>query len=95
MRAIFAVLLLVVAGQAKALTWYASADNFRGAQLMSPDERKAHMARLQNMQSFDECRTYMQTYYLELDKRAQQKNLSLEPIQGDPCEVMRVMGRFH
>jgi len=95
MRAMFAGLLLLVALNTEALPWYASSDNFRGAQLMSPEERKTHLARLQNMQSFDECRTYMQAHYLELDKRAKQKNMALEPIQGDPCEAMRVMGHFH
>jgi hypothetical protein len=87
-------LTLTLAGQAFAFPWYAGGDNIRGAQLMTPEERKAHVARLQGMQSFDECRTYMQAHYLELDKRAQEKHVALPPVQGDPCEVMRTMGRF-
>jgi hypothetical protein len=61
---------------------------------MTPVERRAHVDRLQGMQSFDECRTYMRGHYLELDKRAKEKNVVLPPVQGDPCEVMRTMGRF-
>lgn len=94
MRPLLAVWSLVFAGQAMAFPWYASGDNFRGAQLMTPDERKAHVARLQDMRNFDECRTYMQGHYLELDKRAKEKHVVLPPVQGDPCEVMRTMGRF-
>ena len=94
MRKPLAILLLALAGQAYAFPWYASGDNFRGAQLMTPDERKAHVVRLQGMQNFDECRTYMQVHYLDLDRRAKEKNVALPPVQGDPCEVMRRLGRF-
>jgi hypothetical protein len=86
--------LMLLASQAFAFPWYASGDNFRGAQLMTPEERKAHVARLQGMRSFDECRAYMSAHYLELDKRAKEKSTVLPPVQGDPCEVMRNMGRF-
>jgi hypothetical protein len=94
MRQFFLVLSMALAGQAFAFPWYAGGENIRGAQLMTPEERKAHAARIQGMQSFVECRTYMQGHYLELDKRAKEKNVVLPPVQGDPCEVMRTMGRF-
>jgi hypothetical protein len=61
---------------------------------MTPEERKAHVTRLQRMQNFNECHTYMQAHYLELDKRAREKGITLPPLQGDPCEVMQSMGRF-
>lgn len=88
------LLAIFLTTQAQAFPWYASGENFRGAQLLSPDERKAHVARLQNMRSFDECKSYMQGHYLDLDKRAQAAGSTLPPVQGDPCEVMRTMGRF-
>lgn len=86
--------LMLVSSQSLAFPWYVQGDNFRGANLMTPDERKSHVARLQNMKSFDECKGYMNAHYLELDKRAKEKGASLPPIQGDPCEVMKTMGRF-
>ncbi len=91
---LFLVGFLCLSSQALAFPWYAQGDNFRGAQLMSPEERKAHVARLQGMKSFEECRGYMAVHYLELDKRAKEKGTALPPVQGDPCEVMRTMGRF-
>jgi len=94
MRKRLAIVLMFIATQVQAFPWYSGGDNIRGAQLMSPEERKAHVARLQGMQNFNECRAYMQAHYLELDKRAKEKNVSLPPVQGDPCEVMRTMGRF-
>ena len=82
------------AAQAWAFPWYAQGDNFRGAQLLTPDERKAHVGRLQGMKTFEECRGYMHAHYLELDKRAREKGVSLPAVQGDPCEVMKTMGRI-
>lgn len=93
-NSVFLVGLMLLSSQAAAFPWYAQGDNFRGAQLMTPEERKAHVARLQGMKSFDECRGYMAAHYLELDKRAREKGAPLPPVQGDPCEVMRTMGRF-
>ncbi len=94
MRKRLAIALLFLAPQAQAFPWYAGGENIRGAQLMTPEERKTHTARIQGMQNFDECRTYMQGHYLELDRRAKERNVALPPVQGDPCEVMRTMGRF-
>lgn len=90
---LFAALLLL-AGQAFAFPWYAQGENFRGAQLMTPEERKTHITRLQGMKSFEECRGYMNAHYLELDRRAKEKGALLPPVQGDPCEVMKTMGRI-
>ncbi len=88
------VLLVLLSGQALAFPWYAQGDNVRGAELMAPDERKAYVSRLQSMKSFDECRDYMQAHYVEIDKRAKARNVVLPPIQGDPCTVMKTMGRI-
>lgn len=86
--------LLLAAGQALAFPWYAQGENFRGAQLLTQEERKSHVARLQGMKSFDECRAYMNAHYLELDRRAKERGALLPPVQGDPCEAMKSMGRF-
>lgn len=78
---------------ALAFPWYAQGDNIRGAQLMTPEERKSYVTRLQSMKSFDECKSYMQAHYLEIDKRAKERKTVLPPVLGDPCEVMKTMGR--
>jgi hypothetical protein len=80
-------------GQALAFPWYAQGDNIRGAQLMTADERSVYVNRLLNMKTFDECRVFMQGHYLEIDRRAKDRQIPLPPVQGDPCEVMQKMGR--
>lgn len=86
--------LLFLIGEASAFPWYSSGDNIRGAELMSPAERKSYASRLFKMKSMDECRTYMNAHYLELDKRALDRGVTLPPISGDPCMVMQTMGRI-
>ncbi|OYY93388.1 MAG: hypothetical protein B7Y41_11485 [Hydrogenophilales bacterium 28-61-23] len=93
-RLVLPALLVLLNGQAWAFPWYAQGDNVRGAQLMTQDERKDYVARLQSMKSVDECKGYMQAHILEIDKRAKEHNVPLPPVQGDPCEVMKTMGRI-
>lgn len=94
MKKVLFLSLLFSASQALAFPWYASGDNIRGAQLMTPEERKEYASRLPNMKSMDECRTYMNAHNLELDKRAKDRGVILPPISGDPCVVMKTMGRI-
>ena len=95
MRRLFlSALLVLLNGQALAFPWYSGGDNVRGAELMTPAERTAYVARLQSMKSFDECQGYMQAHHSEIDKRARERNVVLPPVQGDPCTVMKTMGRI-
>jgi hypothetical protein len=98
MRFLPFLLAALVAGAASAADpfypWYTIPDNIRGAHLMTQEERSSHVYRLQNMKTFDECKNYMQKHYIELEQRAKDKNAPLPPIQVDPCEMMRLMGRF-
>lgn len=93
MKNIFAIPLLLLSTQALAFPWYSSGDNVRGAQLMTPAERQAYATKLPTMQSMDECRAYMDAHNLELDKRAKARGVTLPPVSGDPCTVMKTMGR--
>lgn len=85
---------LLLSGQALAFPWYSSGDNIRGAELMTSEERKSYASQLPNMKSMDECRAFMNAHNLELDKRAQARGVTLPPISGDPCVVMKTMGRI-
>lgn len=85
--------LLLISGQAVAFPWYASGEQVRGAELMTPAERQAYASRLPNMKSMAECRAFMEAHNLELDRRAKAKGVILPPISGDPCVVMQTMGR--
>ena len=89
----FALLGLLASGPALAFPWYASG-GFRGAELMTPQEQQAHVAKLQSMKTLNECHAYMSAHEAELQKRAAAAKAALEPVKGDPCQVMLQMGRI-
>jgi hypothetical protein len=79
---------------AQAFPWYASGDQLRGGELLGAQERSAHVAKLQSMKTLDECKAYWQGHNQELERRALAAKITLPPVKGDPCEVMRGMGRI-
>lgn len=94
MHRILLVLLLAVASQtANAFPTYATG-GFRGASLMSSDEVKDHVAHLLSIQTMPECQAYMETHEAILQKRALEQHVTLPEKGGDPCQVMRFMGRI-
>lgn len=99
MTRLFALLLIALASPAvHAFPSYASGEGFRGAELMTPDERKAHVAKMQSFKTFDECHAYTDAHEAELQRRAAAQHVTLPArntsvFGGDPCQVMRFMGR--
>lgn len=94
MHRAFLVLLLAVASQtANAFPTYATG-GFRGANLMSADEIKAHVAQLLSAQTFSQCESYMAAHEETLQKRAAEQHVTLPEKGGDPCKVMRFLGRI-
>ena len=95
MNRLAAILVLSLSTSiAHAFPWYASGDNIRGAQLMTAQERKAYVARLQSMKSLPECQAYWEAHNKEIDARAAQQKVELPPPQGNPCQVMVQMGKI-
>jgi hypothetical protein len=88
-----ALLALFASGTALAFPWYANG-GYRGAELMSPQERQEYAAKLQSMHTLNECNAYMSAHEAELQKRAAATHASLGPVRGDPCQVMLQMGRI-
>ena len=94
MKHILATLLLALTCQtAHAFPTYATG-GFRGANLMTSDEVKAHVSHLLSIKTFPECTAYMEAHEVLLQQRAQQQNISLPEPSGDPCNVMRFLGRI-
>jgi hypothetical protein len=94
MKLFLAVITLVASATAQAFPWYASGKGIRGSQLMTQEERMAHIAKLQSMKTLPECETYWAAHNNDIDSRARKQNMQLPPVQGDPCQVMVQMGRI-
>lgn len=94
MNRTFLVLFLAVASQtANAFPTYATG-GFRGANLMSSGEIKDHVSHLLSMQTMPECQAYMDSHEALLQQRAHDQHVTLPEKGGDPCKVMRFMGRI-
>ncbi len=88
-----ALLTLLASGMASAFPWYANG-GYRGAELMTPQERQEYVTHLQSMHTLNECNAYMAAHEKELQKRAASSHAMLGPVNGDPCQVMLRMGRI-
>jgi hypothetical protein len=93
MKRTLLILLLAVASQAaNAFPTYLTG-GFRGSELMTSGEIKDHVSHLLSMKSFTECEAYMGTHEASLQQRAQEKHITLPEKSGNPCTVMRTLGR--
>jgi hypothetical protein len=92
-RTLLVFLLAMACQTANAFPSYATG-GFRGANLMTSDEIKAHVERLMSFKSFTECESYMDAHEQILQKRAQEQHVTLPEKSGDPCKVMRFFGRI-
>lgn len=89
---VLGVAVVLVSGVAQAFPSYASG-GFRGAELLTAEEQSMHADRLFNMKSYTECTDYMTHHNIALDARATAKGVTLPPVRGNPCTVMRTLGR--
>lgn len=88
-------LLLLPAGDALARgPWRASEDNTRGWQLMSPEERIEHQAKIRGFRKYDECHAYQLEHHRRMAERAIQRGVRLQQRQRDICaDLLAVDGR--
>lgn len=91
-RALLILLLAVASQSAHAFPTYLSG-GFRGSELMGSGEIKDHIGHLLSMKTFTECEAYMDAHEAALQQRAQEKHNTLPEKSGDPCKVMRTLGR--
>ncbi len=79
-----ASLLLAAPAQARG-PWRASPDNTRGWQLMTPEERIAHQARVRGFRDYAECHAYQLEHHALMVERARARGLPLGEQHRDIC----------
>jgi hypothetical protein len=87
---LIAALLLcgIEAGHA-AGPWRASESNTRGWQLMTPDERIEHQARVRGFTDYDACEAYRIQHHDLMAERARQRGLILPSGGRDFCDHLK------
>lgn len=81
-------LLLIGAASARG-PWRASESNTRGWQLMSPEERIEHQAKIRSFTKLEECRSYQVSHHQLMEERAQQRGLALAGSGRDICDHLK------
>jgi len=65
-----------------------------GAQLLTPEERIAHMTAMHSFKTLAECNAYMAEHQKLIAERAAEKGLPVPPQRGNMCERMAARGFF-
>jgi len=72
--------------------WRASERNTRGWQLMTPEERVEHQARIRSFRTDLECRDYQTRHHQLMKERARQLGAELPPAGRDFCRHLQATG---
>lgn len=83
-----ALLMASVSAEARG-PWRASEENTRGWQLMTPEERIEHQARVRGFKTLDECRAYQVEHHRLMEQRARERGMSLPGGGRDICEHLK------
>lgn len=83
------VLFLFAGGAISRGPWRASESNTRGWELMSPQERIEHQARIRGFATLAECEVYQNEHRREIEARAAQLGKQLQGGGRDFCEHLR------
>jgi len=71
--------------------WRAGEGNTRGWQLMSPQERIEHQARVRGFTDYETCQAYRARHHDLMVQRAQQRGLELPESHWEFCDRLKSM----
>jgi len=86
------IVLTVSSAFAHRWCWCCNPQNTYGWQLMTPDERKEHQAKLANVTEYTACKEYIDEHHKKMKERAGDKGI-VEPVTHiNPCDSMKDRG---
>lgn len=69
--------------------WRADEANTTGWQLMNPEERIEHQARIRGFDNYADCRAYQREHHALMAARAAERGLRLPSARRDACAHLR------
>jgi hypothetical protein len=87
------VLVAASCSGAGAGPWRADEDNTRGWDLMSPQERIAHQARVRGFTDYQSCSAYRAQHHQDMAERARQRGLRFGGGRRDFCDHLKPQPR--
>jgi len=94
-KATLAAALLIIAAALTAQPslasgpWRADAENTRGWQLMTPEERLAHQTKIREFESYQACRAYQLDHHRLMAARAREQGRKLAAEHRDFCAHLK------
>jgi hypothetical protein len=83
------MVLQAIHGLAQASPWRADDDNTRGWQLMSPQERIDHQARVRGFTDYEACKLYRKQHHELMEHRARERGLGLSDEHESFCKRLK------
>lgn len=74
--------------------WCCDQSNTYGWQLMTPDERKEHQARLENFTEYNACKEYIDEHHKKMEERARVKGVVEPLMKKNPCDWLKENGKL-
>ena len=89
-----ALLLAALAStvHARPWRWQGNQNNTYGWQLMTPEERTAHQAKLRGFTEYSACTEYVAEHHKQMAERAKTKGMTPPVMRRNPCDVMKAKG---
>jgi hypothetical protein len=86
LKSVLAAICLFLAAEAGARgPWRASAENTRGWQFMTPEERIEHQSRVRGFSTLEECRAYQREHHKLMEDRARARGEAVPSGRRDIC----------
>ena len=86
LKSVLVVICLFLAAEAGARgPWRASAENTRGWQFMTPEERIEHQSRVRGFSTLEECRAYQREHHKLMEDRARARGEAAPSGRRDIC----------
>lgn len=67
-------------------------DHTPGWTLMSPEERAAWQAQMDQVKTYEECKATQEAHRRVMEERAKEKGLKFSPPRQSGCDVMKARG---
>ncbi|HEX9023835.1 MAG TPA: hypothetical protein VF799_08360 [Geobacteraceae bacterium] len=72
--------------------WSANQGNTPGWQLMTPEERVEHQAKLRSFTDYNSCKEYVEVHRKKMVERAKEKGVAAPAMRRNPCDMMKARG---
>lgn len=89
MQLLWVLMLFCATSAAAKGPWRASDGNTRGWQLMTPEERIEHQAKIRSFKTLVACRAYQVEHHQLMEARARAKGVPLPSGERDLCEHLQ------